>query len=94
MQNNAGGHLSIKVDHFSCKVRFLLFDHCPVPCILGVEFLMSAQILIDFAALRYSFRFQSEKNFSFQCFDFCRGPSHRFPCSEDAFRHLATPCFR
>jgi hypothetical protein len=50
--------LSIKVDLFSWKVRFPVFDHCPVPCILGVDFLTSTQIQIDFTPCWYSFHFQ------------------------------------
>jgi hypothetical protein len=86
--------LSFKVDGFSCRVRFLDFDHCPVPCIFGVDFFTSAQVRIDFAARRYSFLLRHDKEFEFQYFDFCRHPSRQFPCSEDALRHVTTPCLQ
>jgi hypothetical protein len=84
--------LSIKLELFSWKVRFLGFDQCPVPSILGVDFLSSAQVQLDFAARRYSFSFHPEKNFQFQEFDFGRDSSRKFPCPEDVFRSLASPC--
>jgi hypothetical protein len=33
--------MSVKLQEFSWKVRFLVFEHCPVPCVLGVDFLLS-----------------------------------------------------
>jgi hypothetical protein len=51
-------------------------------------------VRIDFATRRYSFRFEPDKEFEFQRFDFSRHPSRQFPCSEDAFWHLTTPCLQ
>ena len=77
---------------FSWKVRFLVFEYCPVPCILGVDFLTFAKVRIDFSTCRYSFAFQPETEFEFQSLDFCRHSSQTFPCSEDAFSCLICSC--
>jgi transposase InsO family protein len=85
--------LPVKLDDLSWKLRFLLFDRCPVPCILGVDFLQSARLRIDFAASCYSFGFLPDKEFDFRSLEFSKHPSQLFPCSEDAFARLACPCF-
>jgi hypothetical protein len=47
--------LSIKIQLFSWKIRFLVLDSCPVPCILGADFLTATKMRLDFATRRYSF---------------------------------------
>jgi hypothetical protein len=84
--------LPIKLHGVSWKVRFLVLDHCPIPSILGVDFLTSAQVRIDFAVRRFSFVFQSDEEFEFWCPELSKLPSLQFPCSEDAFSHLTCPC--
>jgi hypothetical protein len=50
--------------HFvSWKIRFFMSEHCPVPCILGVDFFTLAKVRMDFATRRYSFAFQLETAF-------------------------------
>jgi hypothetical protein len=36
--------LTVKIHSFSWKVRFLVIEHCPVPSILGVDFLTLAKV--------------------------------------------------
>jgi hypothetical protein len=84
--------LPIKLHGPSWKVRFLVLDHCPVPCILGVDFLTSARVRIDFTVRRFGFVFQPDEEFEFWCPDLSKLPSLRFPCPEDAFSYLTCPC--
>jgi hypothetical protein len=40
---------TVKIQSLSCKVKFFIFEHCPIPCILGVDFLAFAKVRLDFA---------------------------------------------
>jgi hypothetical protein len=85
--------LPIKLNDFSWKTRFLVFDRSSVPCILGNDFLMSARVRIDFGISRYSFGFRPEREFDICSLDLCKDSSLSFPCSEEAFSRLVCPCF-
>jgi hypothetical protein len=80
--------LSIKIQSFSWKIKFLVLDHCPVPCILGDNFLTAAKMQLDFADHRYSFLFQPEKKFQFWSLGITKRSLQEFPCSQDVFSHL------
>jgi hypothetical protein len=41
--------LRVKVHSFSWKTRFLIFEHCSVPCDLGINFLARANVRMDLA---------------------------------------------
>jgi hypothetical protein len=71
--------LNIKIQGFSWKRPFQILTDCPVPCILGIDFLTAAKLNIDFFARRYSFRFCSEKEFEFESFDLAEISSLTFP---------------
>jgi hypothetical protein len=49
---------------------------------LGVDILTIAKVRIDFAARRYKFLFQPEREFEFECI------SQEFPCSNDVLARL------
>ena len=74
--------LSIKIGSFSWKHRFLIFGECPVPCILGVDFMTRAKMRLDFVTRQYSFSFHCEQEFPFEAFDLQLCASHNFPRSK------------
>jgi hypothetical protein len=80
--------LFIKIQLFSWKIRFLVLDHCPVPCILGADFLTTAKMRLDFATRRYSFGFKPEQEFEFACLDVTKQASQEFPCPREEFGPL------
>jgi predicted aspartyl protease len=80
--------LEIKIHSFSWKFNFLVLDKCPIPCILGVDFMIFAKVRIDFSTRRYNFLFQPEMDFSFESFDIAKCNSQEFPCFNDVLRSL------
>jgi hypothetical protein len=80
--------LSIKIQIFSWKVRFLVLEDCPVPCILGADFLMTAKMRLDFATRRYSFGFKPETEFEFAWLDVTKRAPQEFPCPREESSHL------
>jgi hypothetical protein len=79
----------LTVHSSSWKVRILVFENFPVPCIFWFHVLTAAKVWINFATHRYSFGFQPETEF--WSLDFCRHSSQAFACSEDEFNRLK--CF-
>jgi hypothetical protein len=71
--------LQIKLQTFSWKFRFLVLKECPIPCILGVNFLAMAKLRVDFVARRYSFQFHPEQEFEFESLDLAVAASQHFP---------------
>jgi hypothetical protein len=53
--------LGIKIHSFSWKFGFLVLGGCPVPCILGVDFLTFAKVRIDFSARQCHFFFSQRE---------------------------------
>jgi hypothetical protein len=80
--------LSIKIQSFSWKISLLVLDYCPVPCILGADFLTVAKMRLDFATCRYSFLFKPEQEFEFASLDVTKRLWQEFPCPRDAFSPL------
>jgi hypothetical protein len=72
VQGNPGGHYVDKASGVFVESQILVFEHCPIPCVLRVDFLALTKLRMDFATQRYSFAFRSEKEFYFQSLDFCR----------------------
>jgi hypothetical protein len=58
--------MTVKLHGFAWKVRFLIFEQCPVPSVLGLYFLGRARLRMNFATGTYSFAFRPEKEFKFQ----------------------------
>jgi hypothetical protein len=52
------GICNIKIQSFSWKLKFLVFDHCPVPCLLGTDFMSLANMKLNFGNSCYSFGFE------------------------------------
>jgi hypothetical protein len=87
--------LSIKIHSFSWKVRFLVLRDCPLPCILGVDFLTKAKVHIDFAAQKYCFLFRPEREFTWEQFKQARILSREFPSPQKLRRSsCAKHCWR
>ena len=84
--------LTVKLHGYSWKVRFLIFEQCPVPCVLGVDFLGRARVRMNFATGTYSFDFRPEKEFEFHSLDSCGSPPQVFPCAENRFSSIVCPC--
>jgi hypothetical protein len=84
--------LTIKLHSFSWKTRFLIFEHCPLPCVLGVDFLEHVQVRTDFATGSYSFAFHPDRDFEFHPLDLCKSLSHAFQCHEETFHSSVCPC--
>lgn len=42
--------LEVRIQSSSWKFQFFILDNCPIPCILGVNFLRMAKVRIDFVA--------------------------------------------
>jgi transposase InsO family protein len=80
--------LSVKIHSFSWKVLFLILEDCPLPCILGVDFLAKAKVRIDFAARKYCFLFHPELEFTWEQFNLAQITSREFPCPGEAKEKL------
>jgi hypothetical protein len=76
--------LQIKLHLFSWRYSFLVLEESPIPSILGVDFLSSVKMQIDFANSCYTFAFQKSCRYDFEAFDPYVLQSCRFPCSEEA----------
>jgi hypothetical protein len=84
--------LTISLHSFSWKIRFLIFEHCPVPCVLGVDFLERIRLRIDVTTGSYSFAFHPDRDFEFHPLDLCKSPSHAFQCCEETLHSSVCPC--
>jgi hypothetical protein len=84
--------VSVKLQRFSWKVKFLVFERCPVPCVLGMDFLGLTRLRLDFGTQRYSFAFRPESEFQLQGLDSCRKSCLAFPCTDEEFGRLVCPC--
>ena len=73
--------LSIKLQKYSWTFKFFIFDESPVPCILGMDFLVFAKVQLDFAASSYSFAFDKENQYKFESLALSKGDSLVFPCT-------------
>jgi hypothetical protein len=51
----------IKIQSFSWKLKFLVFDQCPVPCLLGTDFMSLANMKLNFSNSCYSFGFEPSR---------------------------------
>jgi hypothetical protein len=80
--------LPMKIQSFSWKIRLLVLDYCPVPCILGADVLTVAKMRLDFVTRRYSFLFKPEQEFEFTSLDVTQHLSQEFPCHQEAFSSL------
>jgi hypothetical protein len=78
----------VKLQSSSWKFQFFILDDCPIPCILGVNFLTMAKVRIDFVARRYSFLGCSELEFEFDPFDFAICASQKFPSPTEVVASL------
>jgi transposase InsO family protein len=76
--------LRIKLHSFSWKFSFLVLDDCPIPCILGVDFLTSTKMRVDFSMRTYNFGFHPDEEFKFEPVDLGQVISQDFPCPNDA----------
>jgi hypothetical protein len=75
--------LQIKLNFFSWRYSFLIFEDSLVPCILGADFMAFAKMQLDFATLSYKFAFEPTCHYDFERLDFCSHESRPFPCSEE-----------
>jgi hypothetical protein len=80
--------LQIKIRMFSWKFQFFILNSCPIPCILGVNFLAHAKVCLNLADRRYKFLFHPEAEFDCESFDFQKGMSQKYPYSEEGYTSL------
>jgi transposase InsO family protein len=73
----------IKICSFSWKHRFLILDECPIPCVLGVDFMIRAKMQIDFSTRRYGFAFHADQNFQWESYNLQQCAAQRFPSSNE-----------
>jgi hypothetical protein len=70
---------AIKTHSFSWKSKFLVFDQCPAPCILGNYSMSFTKVRLDFGSHHYSSGFDPTCNSDFQSLDFCRQQNNVLP---------------
>jgi hypothetical protein len=83
---------SITIHSFSWKFKFLVFDQCPVLCILGSIFISFTKVRLYFGSHCYSFGSEPAWEFHLQSLDFCKQRYSVLRCSEDTVSRLACQC--
>lgn len=75
--------ITIKIHSFTWKRCFLILGECPIPCLLGVDFMTCVELRIDFASRRYSFLFCPDQEFDFGSVELSKCQGQKFSCPEE-----------